>query len=251
MIKLILIPLALFSVYTCNSPSFAGTGRPPSHGAWDALLMKYVSPQGNVNYRGFMADSARLNQYLQLLSDNPPNETTWTADEQKAYWINAYNAFTIQLILKYYPLPSIKDIGSKIQIPLVNTPWDIKFFVIGKEKMDLNNIEHGILRKNFDDSRIHFAIVCASKSCPVLLNEAFIPEKLDAQLDKQPKEFLRDTFRNKITADHAQLSKIFDWFKGDFTTKDSLIDYLNQYAPVKINSNAKISYLEYDWGLNE
>jgi len=158
---------------------------------------------------------------------------------------------TIQLVLKYYPLKSIKDIGSSIQIPFVNTPWDVKFISIGNEKMDLNNIEHGQLRKKFDDPRIHFAIVCASKSCPVLLNEAYDPARLEQQLDKQAKVFLADTFRNKIAADKIQLSKIFDWFKGDFTKNGSLIDYLNKYALVKINANAENSYLDYDWSLNE
>jgi len=93
--------------------------------------------------------------------------------------------------------------------------------------------------------------VCASKSCPVLLNEAYDPARLEQQLDKQAKVFLADTFRNKIAADKIQLSKIFDWFKGDFTKNGSLIDYLNKYALVKINANAENSYLDYDWSLNE
>lgn len=223
----------------------------PSHEAWNKLLKKNVSADGKVNYKGFIKDSVELNNYLKLLSNNPPDEKTWSANEQKAFWINAYNAFTVKLIIKYYPIKSIKDIGSKIQIPFVNTPWDVKFILIGKEKMDLNNIEHGKLRKKFDDPRIHFAIVCASKSCPALLNEAFDPSRLDQQLDNQAKVFLKDTFRNKVSENSPQLSKIFDWYKMDFTKKGSLIDFLNKYSPVKISASAKITYLDYDWNLNE
>ena len=117
--------------------------------------------------------------------------------------------------------------------------------------MDLNNMEHGQLRKKFADPRIHFASVCASKSCPALLNEAYDPARLDQQLDNQAKTFLKDTFRNKVSATSPQISKIFEWYKMDFTKKESLIDFLNKYAPVKINANAKITHLDYDWGLNE
>lgn len=235
----------------CNSASFEGKGKAPSHEIWNTLLKKNVSADGKVNYKAFVKDSIELNKYLKLLSENPPNEKTWTANEQKVFWINAYNAFTIKLIIKYYPIKSIKDIGSKIQIPFVNTPWDVKFISIGKEKMDLNNIEHGQLRKKFEDPRIHFALVCASKSCPALINEAYDAARLEQQLDNQGKAFLKDLSRNKISADNPQLSKIFDWYKTDFTKKGSLIDFLNNYAPVKINANAKITYLDYDWSLNE
>jgi hypothetical protein len=223
----------------------------PSHDAWDKLLKKYVTAEGKVDYKGFIKDTVALNAYLKTLSDNPPDSGSWTANEQKAYWINAYNAFTVKLITKYYPVKSIKDIGSKVQVPFVNTPWDIKFIVIGKEKMDLNNIEHQKLRKKFNDPRIHFAIVCASISCPKLLNEAYRADKLDAQLDQEAKAFLSDTTRNKISTDAPQLSKLFDWYKMDFTKKGSLIDFLNKYTAVKINANAKITYLDYNWNLNE
>jgi hypothetical protein len=242
--------LLSLSIIFASSSSFAQT-KSHSHETWNKLLKKHVTVDGKVNYKGFMKDSIELNKYLSLLSKTPPNEKTWSVNEQKAFWINAYNAFTIKLILQHYPLKSIKDIGSSIKIPFVNTPWDIKFIMIGNEKMDLNNIEHGKLRKLFDDPRIHCAIVCASISCPVLLNEAYFPATLDKQLSTQMRAFLKDPARNKISANSAQLSKIFDWFKMDFTKKGTLIDYLNTYAPVKMSANAKITYLNYDWNLNE
>lgn len=244
---------AVFSMLMvqCNSANFEGKGKAPSHEIWNNLLKKNVSNDGKVNYKGLIKDSVELNRYLKLLTDNPPNEKTWTANEQKAYWINAYNAYTVKLITKYYPIKSIKEIGSSIQIPFVNTPWDVKFIFIGKEKMDLNNIEHDQLRKKFDDPRIHFVIVCASRSCPALINEAYDPAMLDQQLDNQAKVFLKDTFRNKVSATTPQLSQLFDWYKMDFTKKGSLVDFLNKYSSVKIKANAKITYLDYDWGLNE
>jgi hypothetical protein len=134
---------------------------PVSHASFTDLLKKHVAASGKVNYKGFIRDSLQLNQYLELLSDNPP-QNSWSREDQLAYWINAYNAFTLQLIIRNYPLKSIKDIGSRIKIPFVNTPWDIKFIRIGKRKFDLNNIEHDILRGKFKEPRIHFAIVCAS-----------------------------------------------------------------------------------------
>lgn len=229
-----------------------GQSKPPAHEIYNRLLKKNVSADGKVNYKAFMKDSVELNNYLRLLSTHPPDEKTWSKYEQMAYWINAYNAFTIKLITKYYPVKSIKDIGSSIQIPFVNTPWDIKFIRIGKDKMDLNNIEHGKLRKRFDDPRVHMALVCASKSCPILLNEAYDARHLDEQFAKQTKAFLTDPFRNKISPDKPQLSMIFKWYGMDFNKNGgSVRDFVNKHSDIKLNPDAKITHLDYDWDLNE
>jgi len=242
----------LFFVLLLLCQNTLGQGKTPSHNLYNRLLQKNVTKEGKVNYKSFIKDSIEFNQYLKILSTNPPNEKTWTREEQMAYWINVYNAFTIRLITKYYPIKSIKDIGSSIQVPFVNTPWDIKFITIGKEKMDLNNIEHGILRKKFDDPRIHMALVCASKSCPILLNEAYDPKRLDEQFAKQTKAFLTDSYRNKIRANSAQLSMIFKWYNTDFNKNGSSVwNFINKYSSTKINADTKISYLDYDWNLNE
>lgn len=243
--KIILCCLFIYVVFIKSE------GRPPSHERYTALLKKNVSANGKVNYQGFIRDSTALNQYLQVLRNNPP-EKSWSRNEQLAYWINAYNAFTIKLITMYYPLKSIKDIGGSIQIPFVNTPWDIKFITIGKDRLDLNNIEHGILRKKFDDPRIHMVLVCASKSCPVLLNEAYEADRLEEQFTKQAKAFLTDPYRNKISTDNPQLSMIFKWYSMDFN-KDGMTvsDFINRYSAIKIKTDAEISYIEYDWTLNE
>lgn len=249
--NLIIIAVSFLLTSYNIATDFKNTGtKPVSHEQWDDLLKKYVSAEGIVNYKGFIKDSVELNKYLKLLSDNPPDETTWTKQEQLAYWINAYNAFTVKLIIQHYPLRSIKDIV-KMNIPFVNSPWDIKFIKIGKEKMDLNNIEHGKIRKLFNEPRIHFCIVCASKSCPKLRNKAFTADKLEEQLTAQAKDFLKDSFRNKVSADKLELSKILDWYSMDFPKGEKFIEFLNKYSPVQINKNAMISYLDYDWNLNE
>lgn len=239
-----LLPLAL-------QISF-GQSAPPSHNRLDQLLKKYVSADGLVNYKALVKDTLELNKYLAELSANPPHTQTWSRQDQMAYWINAYNAFTLQLVARYYPVKSIKDIGSSIQIPFINTPWDIKFIRIGKEKIDLNHIEHGILRKQFDDPRIHMALVCASKSCPILANEAFTGSRLEEQLNRQSAAFLADPFRNQVHPSQPRLSMIFKWYAMDFNKNGgSVRAFVNAHSPVKIQPKASWGYLEYDWALNE
>ena len=231
--------------------ALAPVAAPVSHAAFDALLKKHVNSKGLVDYKGFKADEKAFNQYLDLLSKNPP-AASWSKPEQMAYWINAYNAFTIRLILNHYPLQSIKDIGSKIQIPFVTTPWAAKFFSIGGEKKSLDEIEHGTLRKQFNDPRIHFALVCASISCPRLRSEAYTADKLDRQLDEQGKDFLNNPAKNKVSKASAQLSKYFDWYKGDWNDNgQSVVKWVNKYASTKLHPDANISFLDYNWNLNE
>lgn len=129
--------------------------------------------------------------------------------------------------------------------------WHYKFFKIGGKESSLDEIEHSILRKEFEKPRIHFAINCASVYCPPLLNEAFEAPANGAQLDKAANSFINDQCRNKISAESAQVPSIFSWFKGDFIINGSLIDFLNKYSKTKIKCNARISFLGYDWNLNE
>ena len=178
---LLILPILLGSELLVTS-----TSPPIDHTQWDNLLKKHVSQEGNVNYKGFIADKTLLEEYLGLLSTNPPNKT-WTKEEQLAYWINAYNAFTVKLIVDHYPVRSIKDI--KKGVVFINSVWDMEFFTIGGKKMNLNDIEHGIIRKEFKEPRIHFAVNCASLSCPPLRNEAFTASQLDEQLSDQTKFF--------------------------------------------------------------
>jgi hypothetical protein len=132
-----------------------------------------------------------------------------------------------------------------------NTVWNKKFVKIGGRQLSLDEIEHDILRKQFNEPCIHFAIACASFSCPPLRREAYSAKRLDSQLEDQAIRFINDSRRNKISASNAQLSKIFSWFKEDFTRDGSLISFLNRYAQTRLKPDAKVSYLEYDWKLNK
>lgn len=228
-----------------------GEGDPISHEIWDSLLKKFVTKDGFVDYKGIQNEKVKFDSYLSLLEANSPNKETWTKEDQIAYWINAYNAYTVDLILQYYPVESIKDIGSSIQIPFVNTPWDIKFINIAGKEYDLNNLEHGILRKDFEEPRIHFAVNCASFSCPELRAEAYTGSKLDRQLDEQARIFINDTRKNRISANKIELSKIFSWYSGDFNDDMSVEEYVNQYTEVKITTETEVDYMDYNWELND
>jgi hypothetical protein len=239
----------LTSCFAIDSPE--SNAAPISHSTWNTLLKKYVDEKGFVNYAGMASEEAKLDAYLSLISKNAP-ASSWSNDEKLAYWINAYNAFTVKLILDHREekITSIKDIGSKIKIPFVNTPWNVKFINIGGKDMDLNNIEHGIIRKQFKESRIHFALVCAAKSCPPLRNEAYVASKLNAQLDDQGVRFVNDSFKNEVSANKMNVSKLFDWYGGDFKKSDSIENWINKYAKTKAKSGTSITYKEYFWALN-
>jgi len=245
---LVVVGILLMSCQN-SLPGMTGT-KAPSHELWDELLKENVNSDGTVDYKGFISEKKKLDQYLKLISENAPDRATWSKEEQLAYWINAYNAFTVKLIVDHYPVKSIRDLGPSLKIPLIKDVWHYKFFSIGGKESSLDEIEHSILRKEFEEPRIHFAINCASVSCPPLLNEAFRPSKIDGQLTKVAGEFINGN-RNKITPNSIQISSIFSWFKEDFTKNGSLIDFLNKFIKVKINSGAKISYLDYNWNLNE
>ncbi len=243
----------VISMFSCNSVQNPQTdSEPVSHKQWTALLKKHVTDDGLVDYKGFAKDSGKLNDYLSVLSDNHPNADHWSKDQRLAYWINAYNAFTVQLVLRHYPVESIKDVVSGPNITFVNSPWDIKFIKIEGKAYDLNNIEHGIIRERFEEPRIHFAVNCASISCPKLPREAYTAAKLDQQLEAQAADFINDPSKNRISSDNIKISRIFKWFKGDFTENhESLQAYINQYTETKIDSDAEIEWMAYDWGLND
>lgn len=212
----------------------------PSHAAWDVLLQQAVSETGKVNYKTFKNNKAALESYLKTLRDNPPQDQ-WSRTEKMAYWINAYNAFTIDLIVDNYPLASILKLdGGKT--------WDVKRIALGDKKYSLNQIENDILRPQYKDARIHFALNCAAKSCPPLHNRAFTAENLETTLEARTKNFLRNPKYNTVATSKAALSKIFEWYAADF---GDLPSFVNRYVQVPLKSGGAIEYLEYDWDLNE
>ena len=218
--------------------SFLNLTPAPSHDAFDVLLNKNVSADGKVNYKNFKAEKAALDSYIKMLSENAPQDN-WSKNEKMAYWINAYNALTIKTIIQNYPLSKITDLdGGKT--------WDVKRLTIGGKKLSLNDIENTILRP-MGDARIHFAINCAAKSCPPILNHAFTAESLDALLEKRAAAFVNSS-ANTLKSNEIAVSKIFDWYGKDF---GNVAVFVGKYAKTKVSSSAKVSFNDYDWRLNE
>jgi hypothetical protein len=226
------------------------------HAELDRLLAAFVS-EGRIDYGCFQAREADLDRYLLTLARTDPS--TLSEGGQIALWINAYNAYTIKLILSRYPdLESIRDIPRR---------WKVRRWTIGGERYSLDDIEHEVLREEFDEPRIHFAIVCASLSCPDLAPEAYTAEGLDEQLDRAARGFLASPdkgFRlESVPGEGARraevrLSSIFKWFRKDFERQGSLIEYVLPLLPVLHRQSlephvegVRVRFLDYDWSLND
>lgn len=212
---------------------------------FDDLLKKNISEEGVVDYQGIISQKSDLTEYIFYLKNTSPDKN-WSDDKTKAFWINAYNAYTVQLIVDNYPLKSILKIikGGK-------DAWHQKFAVVGGETYTLNYIEHEILRKQFSDPRIHVGVNCASYSCPPIANFAFTEKNVEVELERLMKKFVNDPTRNLITPKKITLSKIFEWYKGDFTKNGSLVSYIDGYTGVALSKKTKVRYMEYNWNLNE
>ena len=206
---------------------------------WATQLQQYVDSNGKVNYAAWKKKSKLLDDYIQVLQEQPPHDQ-WSKAEQLAYWINAYNALTVQLILKYYPLNSIQDIRK---------PWEQIVFHVKEQTYTLNAIEHQVLRK-MEEPRIHFAINCASASCPKLAQKPYTTINLEAELQAATEAFLCDPEKNILTAEKVQLSKIFLWFAEDFGSKKERLEWLSKQTGLEL-TQARVRYLKYDWSLND
>jgi hypothetical protein len=223
-------------------------GQIVDHTLFGELLAKNVK-EGVVDYAGFKAEERKLDRYLYILEITNPDSLG--REEQFAFYINAYNAWTIKLILTEYPgVKSIKDIGSIFQ-----SPWKKEFVRINGKTMTLDDIEHKVLRPYFKDARVHFAINCASKSCPPLISEPYRGPVLDTQLDRVTGDFLNTPGNYRMEGDTLWVSSIFKWFGGDFN--DDPVAFYRTYAKGELRKQLdakgdriKVKYLDYDWSLN-
>jgi hypothetical protein len=221
------------------------------HTVYAKLLKKYVR-DGFVDYKGLKTEEAQLDAYLRLLDKT--DTKALSRNEQFAFYVNAYNAWTIKLILSAYPgIESIWDLGSRI-LPW-KSPFKKKLASIEGEKVSLDDIEHGILRPRFRDPRVHFAVNCASRSCPPLRSEPYRGEILDEQLDDATRSFLNDSKHNRLEDNTLYVSEIFKWFAGDFD--NDVVGFFLRYAQGDLKrrleadkGNIKVRYLDYDWSLN-
>lgn len=248
-----------------------------THAAWTVLLKKHVVLLGDgkasqVRYADFARERAALKAYLGTLSKVSDAEfKAWTKTQQMAFLINAYNAFTIEKILTRYPdLKSIRDFGT-----VFGNPWKDKFFTLLGHEAYLDQVEHEMLRAKgvYGEPRVHFAVNCASIGCPMLREEAYVADRLDAQLEEQTRRFLSDRSRNRYNEQSGQLevSKIFDWFKEDWTSGYAGIggnaapiasreQFFARYAKLLADKpdaqekiarqKAGLAFLDYDWSLN-
>jgi hypothetical protein len=229
-------------------PSTVWSNASVDHSIYAELLNKYVN-DGKVDYAGFKAEETKLDTYLSILEAVDSNSLS--RNEQFAFYTNAYNAWTIKLILSRYPdIKSIKDLGS-----LLKSPWKKKIVRIEGQVISLDNVEHDILRPRYKDARVHFAINCAAKSCPPLRSEPYAGDTLNAQLDDSTRSFLNNPTSHKFDGNSFYVSRIFKWFAEDFD-HDILSFYL-KYADTDLRrkleskrGTLKIKYRAYDWSLN-
>jgi hypothetical protein len=220
-----------------------------NHEIWAELLAKYIKP-GGVDYTGFKTEENRLDQYLKVLENTDPDKLS--RNEQYAYYINAYNAWTVKLILSGYPgVKSIKDFGT-----IFKSPWQKDWVRINGEVLTLDYVEHDILRPRYKDPRVHFAINCSAVSCPPLNPEPYLAATLDQQLDESTRSFINDANSYRLEGNTLYVSRIFKWFSEDFN-EDALGFYL-QYAEgdlkqklARHKDGVKVKYLRYDWSLND
>lgn len=249
----------------CSSASAVGF----DHSVWNTLLQAHVKPiHGGkataVDYHGMQLERPVLQAYLKTLSSADEQEfNAWEKSDQLAFLINAYNAWTVELILTRYPdLESIKDLGS-----FLKSPWKKKFIPLLGETQSLDDIEHGLIRGSgrYNDPRIHFAVNCASVGCPALRGEAYRGEVIELQLGDAETLFLSDRSRNRVVNGVYEISSIFKWYGDDFRKGWLGVASLEQYllvhsekmgfiipADAEINKDTvKIKYLKYDWTLND
>jgi len=239
----IILPIGLATLWLCISMAYA-----VNHTQYAELLHKY-NRNGHVDYAGFKKDEAQLDAYLEQLAKIDPEALS--RDERFAFYANAYNAWTIKLILTEYPgVESIKDLGS-----LFKSPWKKKFVKLDGKVITLDHIEHDILRPQFRDPRVHMAVNCASKSCPSLWNEPFTGSRLDDQLNAATRNFINNPEFNRLEGNTLYVSRIFKWFSEDFD--EDIIAFVEKYAEGELKgaitanrSEMKVKYLDYDWSLN-
>lgn len=235
-----------------SSPGFGEpfpTGKSVDHTLFAELLGRYVK-EGAVDYAGFKSEEKQLDAYLRVLETTDTKQLV--TSEQFAFYINAYNAWTIKLILSGYPgITSIWDLGGRFW----GKPFQKKMIHLDGETVSLDHIENDILRPRFKDERVHFAINCAAKSCPPLRPEPYRGEILDRQLDEMTSAFVNNPNLNRLEGETLFVSKVFKWFSSDFT--DDVPGFFMKYATggfraklITAKDRVRVSYLDYDWSLN-
>ena len=246
-----------------GNPAFgrfsAGATATVDHGAWDKLLRSYVATApdalNRVDYGRFKSGGhAALKAYVAALQTVDP--ATLDKPEQFAFWVNLYNAKTIDVVLDKYPVKSIKDVslGGGLKALVGGGPWQAKIMKVSGIELSLDDIENTILRAHYGDPRVHYSVNCASVGCPNLAVEAYTGAKLDAMLEAGAKAFINSPRGVLVEGSRITASSIYDWFQADFGGSEAaVLDHLRKYArpelTAKINAIGRIAGYDYDWKL--
>ena len=243
----------------------AAHGKDFDHSAWDRVLKQYEAEAGRVDYAALRANREEFDRYIVQIAARSPESHPQdfpSREAQLAYWINAYNALTVRGVIDNWPTKSVRDLGFLFGF------FRRSDYTVGGKKVSLNTIEHDVIRKQFSEPRVHFALVCASLGCPKLRREAYVPERLEQQLEDGARHFINEA-RNLAVDSAGQrvtVSKIFDWYGGDFEkyvkarglskTASPILDYVLQYAndanqsAILALKSPKVDYADYSWEIN-
>ena len=269
MSKSIYMIVACFSLVLTAQAEF-------DHSAFTTVLQAHVNDQGQVNYQALKADRTDLDAYIQSLEQvSEATSKAWNSEEKMAFYINAYNAKTLQVIIDHYPIKphwKAKLLKQPLGIRHIFKVWDKYPITLLGSSMSLNHIEHEVLRKKYTEPRVHMGLVCASVGCPFLRNDAYTGTQLDVQLDEQTRQFLADPskFRIDEQASKVWISPIFEWFSEDFVktatgrpalksyeaTHQAILEFIFPFRPdteanILASRSFDVETLDYDWGLNE
>lgn len=218
------------------------------HQAWQDILDQYLSISGQHHLFSYQSmnqqDKKKLDNYIMQLSQLDPREYSQAA--QYAYWVNLYNAITVDLIVEAYPINSITKLGGFFNFG----PWDEEVVTIEGKKLTLNDIEHRILRPIWNDPRTHYAVNCASLGCPNLQSEAFTAQNKEVLLERAAIAFINSPKGVTVSAKGITLSSIYDWFSSDFTADGGVMAHINAYRSGSTINSATVTY-DYDWSLNK
>lgn len=220
------------------------------HQSWDELLKQHVQADGRLSYATLAENDDQLRLYLQTLRRTTP-QPDWSRQDQAAFWLNVYNAYTLNLAVEYYPVQRLSDIKVK-SVGGYRSVWEALEVNVGGKEYSLNQIEREILPRLLpQDPRRFLALHCAAMSSPTLLTEAFSGPRLEAQLETLTHRFINDPTRNQLSGAAVQVSSVFDWHAAEFGETSKLIAFLNRYATTPVPATATVQYLPYDWTLNE
>lgn len=249
-VRILLVFSAMSAMLVFVAPQ-AWAAKKVDNSLYAELLAKHTR-DGLVDYASFKTEHPKLKKYLEHLAGINPDELS--RDDAFAYYINLYNAATVDLILENYPgIDSIKDIGG-----LFGNPWKIEFISLKGKKVHLDHVEHEIMRPTYKDPRLHFAVNCASMGCPPLYEKPFEGETLDATLDKLTRQNMDDPVHTRLEGDDLYVSKVFDWFGEDWGGKEEKVAFVRKYSPPEqaarfdqIGSRLDLKYSHWDWTLND